>query len=147
MHYPKFLAAFFLLILVLGLTLKMKLFFGWEFDLVFSLLVVFGLIFDLPQTLFFAAFAAWTLNWRPMPGPELWVMTGVALVSYFGRYFMPWQRWVSLALLSVGGIFLLYAVASPALLAAYWPTILWDAIVSTLFGFATLRVFRFVFGK
>ncbi len=147
MRLSKFLAAWLLLILVLGITLKMKFFLGWEPDFVLALLVVFGLIFELAPTLFLAAFAAWVLNWQPWPGPELWILLAVALLSYFGRYFMPWQRWVSLSLLTIGGIFVLYAAGAPTLLAAHWSFIALDALLSTIFGFIVLRLFRFVFGK
>jgi hypothetical protein len=147
MKISKFFAGFLLLILVLGITLKMKLFFGWEIDMVLALLVVYGLVFELLPTLFFASFAAWILNSSPLPGLELVVLVGIALISYFGRYFMPWQRWVSLTLLVVLGTFSLYAVASPRLFLDNIGFITLDAGIATIFGFIVLRIFRAVFGK
>lgn len=143
----KFIAAFLVLLLVLGIVLKMKLFFGWAPDLVLALGVVFGLIFGLKETLFLSAFSAWVMNWRPVPGAELAVLLAIALISYFGRYFMPWQRWLSLLLLTVTGTILLYLAASPALAAANWPAILADGALSAVFGFFVFRFFRKVFGK
>ena len=143
----KFFAAFLVLVLILGIVLKMKLFLGWAPDLVLALGVVFGLVFGLGETLVLGALAAWVLNWQPWPGPELGVLIGIALLSYFGRYFMPWQRWLSLVILTAGGTLLLYFAASPRLFAGNWPLILADAAISTAFGFLVFRTFRFFYGK
>ncbi len=143
----KFAAAFVILLLVLGVVLKMKLFFGWAPDLILAMAVVFGLVFSLGETLFLSAFAAWVLNWRPVPAPELAVLVGIAIIAYFGRYFMPWQRWLSLLILTLGGTLLLYLAASPSLLAANLGFILADGALSAAFGFLALRLFRFFYGK
>lgn len=138
----RFLAAFLALLLVLLFTLKMKLFLGWAPDFPFVLLVVFGFVLGFYETLILTVLAAWIMNWRVFPGLELWIMAATALLAYFGRYFMPFERWLSFTILAAGGIALMYFVASPQLFLAEWKFLGLDILGSTLFGFAMLKMFR-----
>jgi hypothetical protein len=141
----RFLACLLLLVLVLTLTLKMKLFLGWAPDFVFVLLIVFGFILNFPQTVFLVALAAWIMNWQPLPGLELWIMAFVALLAYFGRYFMPFERWLSFLLFAAGGLAILYAAAVPHILAGNARLLILNILGSTLFGFVMLWTLRFFY--
>ncbi len=147
MKITKFLAGFVLLLIVLGFTLKMKLFFGWTPDLVIALLVAFGMTFGIYEVLIFTGLTVWILNWQPWPAPELVWLVLLALLSFTGRFFMPWQRWVSVIVLTAGGIAVFYALALPAALPGAWRFFLGDVLISVLFSFAVVRIFRFFYGK
>lgn len=143
----KFISGLVLLLIVLAFTLKMKLFFGWTPDLVLGLLVAYGMVFGFYEVFFFSGFAAWILNWQPWPGPELWILAGIAILAFAGKFFMPWQRWVSTIILAGGGVLALYAAGAPSTLLSNLPFLGLDALTSALFAFIVMRLFRLVFGR
>ncbi len=108
MNVKGFFISFFLVLLLLMLTLKMKLIFGWNPDLLFALLIALGFAAGFSETFFLAAFSAWILNYTPYPGIDVLFMGLMPLAAFIMKKFVPWRHWMSLGVLVVGGLGIRY---------------------------------------
>jgi uncharacterized membrane protein (UPF0136 family) len=136
-RFKGFLTALLLLLLLLMLTLKMKLIFGWSPDFIFAFLIAAGFTLGLGEALFLGAFAAWLLNFSPLPGFEIWTILALPLLAYVLRRFVPWRPWMSLSLLAVLGLAVWYFLI-PGAWASFYPWLILDMAiaVAAVFSFS-----------
>jgi hypothetical protein len=83
----------------------------WTPDFALITLVTLGFFLGALEILCYSAFAAWLLNWRPVPAPELVVFLLLPLVLFLLRKAAPWESWASNVVSNTLAVSVFYAAA------------------------------------
>ena|SRR3989344_2274827 len=146
MRVRRFFGALLVLVIVLSLTLKMELLFGWSFDLALAALVAFALIVSGPELVLLLAFALFVLRSSPGFSPELLVLAAVPLLAALGDRLLPWRSAMTPAVALAFGIVGFYLAAGSSLGAYAW-FLAGNVIVCIAFAYVLLWMFQSVWSK
>ncbi len=133
MNFGKFLLG--LLILILALLFQSFVpIAGLRGDFVLAALIAFVYLFPFWELLLFILLAVFTLNWQPRLGFDLLAFAAIPVAAYVLHLWLSWEKWIGIAVSTVGGIFAFYALIAPAAVMPNFGSLLLDAAVCVAFA-------------
>ncbi|MDE2019641.1 MAG: hypothetical protein KGJ13_04850 [Patescibacteria group bacterium] len=107
---------------------------GLRGDFVLAALIAFAFIFPFWELLLFILLAVFTLNWQPHLGFELAAFAAVPIAAFVLRLWLSWEKWIGIAVSTVGGIFIFYALITPRAIFPNLANLLLDAAICAVFA-------------
>jgi len=127
----------FLGIVILLLALLLQLWIpvaGIRGDFILATLIAFAFIYSFWELVFFVILSFFAINWQPMPSFELVVFSLMPFAAHALRVWLTWERWIGIAISVIAGIFVFYAIVTPAAAVRNWESLLVDALICTAFA-------------
>lgn len=129
----KFAVFFFTLIIASFAQLSMKAALGWSPELVMTTLVLAAFYLSVLEMAALSAFGIFILNWRPLPGWEIFLFFLLPFMVMSVKKIFPWRSVINGVLGTVLSVAVFYALSN------------WNAVISNLAVFAEILALTAVF--
>jgi len=130
------------LLIALIIQLKLEASFAWTFDLLIVASLLLPLFLTFSEFVFFYGFLFFIFSGLLIPGGERTFILIFPIVGFLSQNFFPWQSWFSSFFMSTLGIGAFYFLISTHNLIANPSFMLFNLIVSSLFGWALFLIMR-----
>lgn len=130
------------LLIALIIQLKIEASFAWTFDLLIVVSLLLPLFLTFSEFVFFYGFLFFIFSGLLIPGGEKTFILIFPIVGFLSQNFFPWQSWFSSFFMSTLGIGAFYFLISTQNLISNPSFMLFNLIVSSLFGWAVFLIMR-----
>lgn len=139
-------AVFFLTIIIASFAqLNMKAVFGWSPEFILAALVVSGFYLSILETATLAAISIFIINWRPLPGWEMFLFLMFPFVVILARKILPWRSEINGIFGIVLSVAAFYALSD--LNAIFLNPVLFGNILALTAGFGAIlfQIFNYFY--
>lgn len=116
---------------------------GLRFNLILSALITLAFFTDVFGIAFASLLAAFAVNWKPAPSPEVALIVLIPFAVFFGRRFMPGKPWLGNLVFLAAGFLIFYGVSDFHAVRSAAGVLALDAAAGTAFGALLFKLIEF----